>query len=104
MICPITLIALISATVPFVGMGDVQPAALFSDKMVIQRETQLPVWGLADAGEVVTVRASWGASRNRAAGQQRFWLMGKSGQLTLLNGYLFVDGVGSGSHTLTPKQ
>jgi len=40
---------------PFAGMADVQPSALFTDNMVIQRETEAPVWGTAETGEKVTV-------------------------------------------------
>src|SRR4051812_45868780 len=35
--------------------GDVKPAALFSDHMVLQQEMPVPVWGWADPGEQVTV-------------------------------------------------
>lgn len=35
--------------------ADVKLAGLFSDGMVLQRETRPPVWGTADPGEVVTV-------------------------------------------------
>ena len=52
----------IAVAAPFIGMADVQPAALFADGMVIQRETKAPVWGTAEAGETVTVTASWGKS------------------------------------------
>ena len=45
-------------SLPFAGMADVQPAALFADGMVIQRETKAPVWGTADDGERVTVTAT----------------------------------------------
>ena len=75
MIRPITLLVLIAATVPFAGMCEVRPAALFSDNMVIQRETQAPVWGFADAGEAVTVRASWGASASTTADQDGNWMV-----------------------------
>jgi sialate O-acetylesterase len=47
---------------PFCSMADVTPAGLFMDHMVIQRDTQAPVWGTADAGEQVTVTGSWGES------------------------------------------
>ena len=52
------LIALMGISLPFAGMADVQPAALFADGMVIQRETKAPVWGTADDGERVTVTAT----------------------------------------------
>ena len=49
------LIATLVTIMPFSGMADVKPAALFADGMVIQRETEAPVWGAGDAGEKVTV-------------------------------------------------
>ena len=52
------LIAAMGLALPFTGMADVQPAALFADGMVIQRETKAPVWGTADDGERVTVSAT----------------------------------------------
>ncbi len=42
--------------------ADVKPAALFTDKMVIQQQTDAAIWGWADPGEKVTVSASWGQS------------------------------------------
>ena len=37
------------------GFAQVKPASLFSDNMVLQRETNVPVWGTASTGESVTV-------------------------------------------------
>ena len=34
-------------------------ASIFSDHMVLQRETQAPVWGWAQPGAKVTVSPSW---------------------------------------------
>ena len=36
--------------------AEVKPNALFSDHMVLQNGTVVPVWGTADAGERVTVK------------------------------------------------
>ena len=41
------------------AMADINPADMFMDHMVIQRETAAPVWGTADVGEQVTVTGSW---------------------------------------------
>ncbi|MDW7694847.1 sialate O-acetylesterase [Flammeovirgaceae bacterium SG7u.111] len=38
------------------SFAEVQPALLFSDNMVIQRNVEVPVWGWADRKERVTVR------------------------------------------------
>ena len=37
------------------GFAQVKPASLFSDNMVLQRETIVPVWGTASEGESITV-------------------------------------------------
>ncbi len=69
------LIASVVMTLPFSGMADVRPAALFSDGMVIQRETKAPVWGTADAGEKVTVNASWGETASTTADASGKWMV-----------------------------
>ncbi|MEO1855928.1 MAG: sialate O-acetylesterase [Rubritalea sp.] len=56
-----------------VAMADVKPARLFMDHMVIQRETQAPVWGSGDAGEKVTVTGSWGESATTTADKNGQW-------------------------------
>ena len=38
------------------AFADVKLHPLFSDHMVLQRATSIPVWGTADAGETVSVR------------------------------------------------
>ena len=43
-------------------LADVKLNALFSDHMVIQRETVIPIWGWADANEIITIETTWGAS------------------------------------------
>lgn len=68
-------IAMCVLTLPFIGMADVKPAALFADGMVIQRETQAPVWGTADASETVTVSASWGESAATTADASGKWML-----------------------------
>lgn len=51
--------ALLAVTVSVLALGtaraDVKPHPLFSDNMVLQRDTELNVWGKADPGEEVTV-------------------------------------------------
>jgi len=37
-------------------------ASLFTDSMVLQRETKVPVWGWTAPGREVSVRASWGGA------------------------------------------
>ena len=62
-----------AVAIPGVGWADVRPSALFTDNMVIQRETQAPVWGWADAGEKVTVSASWGKTEATTADASGKW-------------------------------
>ena len=38
------------ALLPSALMADIKPSQLFIDHMVIQRDTQAPVWGTADPG------------------------------------------------------
>lgn len=52
--------------------AEVRPNVLFSDHAVLQRETPVPVWGLADAGEKVTV-AFAGQTKTATAGAQGNW-------------------------------
>ena len=66
-------IASLLMLLPFAGMADVRPAALFADGMVIQRETKAPVWGSADAGEQVTVTGSWGDTAATTADASGKW-------------------------------
>ena len=53
--------------------ADIKPATLFTDTMVIQRDTQAPVWGTGDAGEKVTVKGSWGASAATTTDKDGKW-------------------------------
>ena len=53
--------------------ADVRPAALFTDHMVIQQQVDAPIWGWADAGETVTVLASWGGKATTTADSTGAW-------------------------------
>ncbi|MDH4203752.1 MAG: hypothetical protein OEV87_12795 [Phycisphaerae bacterium] len=59
--------------VSLIVRAEVRPAALFADNMVIQRQTQAPVWGWADVGEKVTVTGSWGKSATTTADPAGKW-------------------------------
>ncbi len=54
------LLVILLFVLPQNSLADVKVNPLFSDHMVIQRETKIPVWGWADSGEKVTVKGSWG--------------------------------------------
>ena len=68
-----TLAGLISLASITAVQADVKPAQLFVDHMVIQRDTQAPIWGWADAGEPVTVTGSWGQSATTTADKDGKW-------------------------------
>ncbi len=51
---------LIVLLLPQLVLADVKLNTLFSDHMVVQRNTEIPIWGWADIGEEVSVVASWG--------------------------------------------
>ncbi len=55
--------------------ADIKPATLFNSKMVIQRDTQAPIWGKADAGEKVLVKASWGARAETITDKNGKWMV-----------------------------
>jgi sialate O-acetylesterase len=55
------------------SIADVRLGSLFSDGMVIQRETPAPVWGWAEPGETVSVTASWGAKATVTTGADGTW-------------------------------
>ncbi|WP_168432907.1 sialate O-acetylesterase [Pontiella sulfatireligans] len=65
--------AAIALLVSSAGFADVRPAALFADNMVLQRETQAPVWGRADADEKVMVSGSWGETASTKADESGKW-------------------------------
>ena len=53
--------------------ADIRLNSLFSDHMVIQRESQIPIWGWADPGEKVSIKASWGAKAKVTTGADGNW-------------------------------
>ncbi len=52
--------------------GDVHLPGIFGDHMVLQREMKIPVWGTADAGEKVTVKAA-GQTQTATADDKGKW-------------------------------
>ncbi|MCK5802220.1 MAG: sialate O-acetylesterase, partial [Lentisphaeria bacterium] len=55
------------------ALADVKLPALFCSNMVVQRETKAPFWGWAEAGEKVSLSASWGAQAKATAGADGTW-------------------------------
>lgn len=54
-------------------MADVKLPEIFNNNMVIQRDTNAPVWGWAKPGEKVTVTGSWGKSAEGIAAKDGRW-------------------------------
>ena len=53
--------------------AEVRLASLFSDNMVVQRETAATFWGWAQPGEKIAVTASWGATASTTAAADGAW-------------------------------
>ena len=62
------LLVLFSATVS----KAVEPALIFSDRMVLQRDVSAPVWGRADPGEEVTITFA-GQNKHATADSAGLW-------------------------------
>lgn len=58
---------------PYNVLADVSVNAIFSNHIVIQRETQIPIWGWADPNEAIKVVGSWGESATVVAGANGTW-------------------------------
>ncbi len=60
---------------PQIFFANVRLNALFADHMVIQRSTQMPVWGWADPMEKISIETSWGAKAETVAGIDSTWMV-----------------------------
>lgn len=49
----------------FLAQAEVRFAGVFGSNMVLQRQTEAPVWGMAEPGESVSVKCSWGGGAKR---------------------------------------
>ena len=56
-----------------VALGDVRLPRLFGDNMILQQKTRNALWGWAEPGEGVTVKASWGAEASTKTGPDGRW-------------------------------
>ena len=66
-------IVLVGALAALSALADVKLPALFSDGMVLQRETLAPIWGWAEPGEKVDISTSWGAKAATTTGTDGTW-------------------------------
>jgi len=57
------------------ALADVKLPAVIGDNMVLQRGGSTPIWGWADAGEKVTVAATWGGKAEATADQDGKWMV-----------------------------
>ncbi len=85
LISRLSLIASLSATLCFTAAAGtaVKPSALFSDHMVLQSGTLVPVWGSATPGEKVAVTLNGqtrSATADARAGTVHFHLQPRSGE------------------------
>ena len=64
-----------SLLVSTLAQAEVELSQLFADHMVIQRDSQAPVWGWADPGERVTVSSSWGERAVAITDAKGKWLL-----------------------------
>ena len=58
---------------PQLLIAEVTLNSLFSDQMVVQRESEIPIWGWADAGESIKIEASWGEKITTTALDDGTW-------------------------------
>ena len=58
---------------PLLLAAKVEVPSLFGDNMILQQQISNAVWGWAEAGEKVTVKASWGANASTKADKDGRW-------------------------------
>ena len=70
---PLFAIALLLGSMA--GYAALQPAKIFSDRMVLQQDANVPIWGIADAKKMVTVRFDGQTVRTKtdSKGQWKAW-------------------------------
>jgi sialate O-acetylesterase len=65
---PARLTVLLALLTSHAAAGSLRLAEVFTDGVVLQRQTEAPVWGWAEPGTEVVLRSSWKASTRAAAG------------------------------------
>lgn len=68
------LLGLFALSLPFHVAAALAPSGLFTDSMVLQRDTAVPIWGAATPGETVTV-AFAGQTKSATADSAGQWLV-----------------------------
>ncbi len=67
-------LVIFAAFMALVAHAEIKLPAIFSDHMVLQRGNVAPVWGWAEAGEIVTVQFA-GQTKSTTAGKDGKWMM-----------------------------
>lgn len=67
------LFALAVNTLAATASADVRLPSIAGDHMMLQQQTNAPIWGWADPGEEVTVSGSWGRQASTIAGADGRW-------------------------------
>ncbi|WP_372772895.1 sialate O-acetylesterase [Mangrovibacterium sp.] len=68
-----SFLSLVTLLLPLFAQSIVRPNALFSDGMVVQRNSTIPVWGWADPDEKITIETSWGEKAETVALADSSW-------------------------------
>ena len=71
--CPKLISVLMAVFLPVAALADVKMPSIFSDNMMLQQATSVKIFGKADAGEKITVKASWGAENSATAAVDGKW-------------------------------
>ena len=66
-------ILILSLASAYGSLAEVRLPNLFTDHMILQQRTRNTVWGWADPGEAITVKASWGATVRATADKAGEW-------------------------------
>ena len=56
-----------------ISSADIKLPSIISDSMVLQQQSQVPIWGTADPGEKISVRANFKVSAQTTAGSDGKW-------------------------------
>lgn len=77
---PLTIVPLALVAAAASARADVRLPAVVGSHMVLQRESEVAIWGFADAGEAVTVSATWAKEgwKTSAGADGRFKVMVKT--------------------------
>ncbi len=67
------VLLLVILILPQFVFAEVKLNALFTDRMVVQQNTKIPIWGRADPQEEINIETSWGASVKTRTNADSTW-------------------------------